>query len=121
MVIIAAILACSTGVPAQPPDTVPAWFSDDSSYVLKSRGPLKRVVSVTFAAQATAADRQAVLAATGGCIVGGVRLGGDGGYYMLYVDTATSLKALKALVAKLERMPAVGHAAPVPRGVLHAH
>ncbi len=85
-------------VPLQPPDTVPAWFHDDTSYANGGNGNLKRVVSVLFRVGATQAERQAAIDATGGVIIGGKRLSsGDGVYDLLISDDGSGTQMRQAL------------------------
>lgn len=78
------VAALATGaVPAEAPDTLPAWVQDDSSY---AGVWLKGVLTIEFSSTATAADREAIIMSIGGIVIGGVgSVGGgtEGEYYVL--------------------------------------
>lgn len=105
----------ATDVPAIPPDTIPLWFGDDSSYTLPGGGLLKRVLSVRFGATTTRAQRQAAIDAFGGRVVGGVRLLGNWGYYYVYRAGDTTLAQIEAAEVAMAGQPGVEFANGVPR------
>lgn len=85
---------------AQPPDTVPAWFQDDTSYA--AGGFLKRVLAVVFREAATSAQRQSAIALVGGTTIGGMRYStGDGVYYLSISDdgSGTQLSVAEATLS----------------------
>ena len=98
-------------VPAVPPDSTPAWFQNDSSYLNNGLGALKRVVVVRFDPTATQAERQAAVDSVGGTVIGGTKLVTNDGFYLVYVNSATTEDALFSVIATLERQPKVHMAA----------
>lgn len=71
-----------SSVAALPPDTTPAWFDDDTSWVRDGMLPdgfLRNIVSVLFERGTYLADRQAAVALVGGHVVGGTRFSGETG------------------------------------------
>ena len=101
-------------VPAVAPDSIPSGLFADSNLVEDPDLPgvryVKRVVSVLFKATATAADRQAAVAVVGGVVIGGVRISGSDGYYLIRLASDTSIRGPKNAVALLESLPAVEQA-----------
>ena len=88
-------------VPAQAPDSVPAWVRADSNLAGPSAHiPVrfrKNLLVVQFQRQATQAERQAAIDLVAGTVVGGGG-GGSGGIYLVRVpgpgDGPASLKNL---------------------------
>ena len=74
-------------VPAIPPDSVPAWLYADSSlvplYSVGSAAFVRDVVIVYFRAGTPQRDRQAAVRRVAGTVVGGARLFGDDGAYLV--------------------------------------
>lgn len=106
-----------TVVPAEPPDTLPAWVYADSNIVsgspYSSAPFLRDIIVVTFRPSATQAERQAAIDLVGGVVVGGARSpGAEGDYYVrvatgdrgrTLVETAKRLSALsQVLTATLD-------------------
>jgi hypothetical protein len=94
-------------VPAKPPDTVPSWFSDDSSYTNGGRGFLRGVIGISFKLGTTPAQKLAAVSLVGGTVIGGRAgdPGWDGAYYLRILDdgTGTQLKAaVDTLIARPE-------------------
>jgi len=92
-------------VPAVPPDTLPAWFANDSSYLDGGSGPQKRVIVLQFAPSATQAQRQAAVDAVSGTVVGGSRMGASDGFYAVYVPGAVTLEGLDSAIVVLKHQP----------------
>lgn len=85
------------GVGDTPPDSLPAWFDDDSSYM---SGVLKRVVGVDFIDGTPQAQRQAAVEAVAGAVVGGVLDSiGDGAYYLTLPDSIQPSAAVSTLMS----------------------
>lgn len=98
-----------SGVPAVAPDSTPAWFAHDSSWI-EQRSVLKRVVLTIFRSGTDVAQRKAAIDSVGGRVVGGHR--GDAasdGYYFVEIPSAVSLDAL-ANADVLRRQPVVEYA-----------
>jgi hypothetical protein len=97
-------------VTALPPDTTPAWFDDDTSWVRGGTLPdgfLKSIVSVLFEPGTTLASKQVAVALVGARPVGGLRLSaGDGYYYLLIKDdgTGAQLRAAASVLATLSHV-----------------
>jgi hypothetical protein len=93
-------------VPSLPPDTVPRWFSDDSS---RSNIYRKHVIAVRFRPGASASDRGRAVAAVCGRVVGGWRMpaGSADGFYAVQVPDNGELRLLKGLIDRLQEQPAV--------------
>lgn len=101
-------------VTALPPDTTPAWFDDDSSWVrggMLPDGFLKNIVSVLFEPGTTLPSKQVAVALVGARPVGGLRLSaGDGYYYLLIKDDGTGAQ-LRAAASELAALSQVEVAA----------
>ena len=63
-----------------------------------------------FKATATVVDRQAAIAVVGGVVIGGVRILGSDGYYLIRLVSDTSVRGPKKAAALLESLPAVDQA-----------
>lgn len=87
-------------VPASPPDTVPSWFRDDSSFVsVPRRGRfLRGVVSVLFVESATQVQREKAITLVGGKVIGGEpAVDHDGFYYLRVPDDGTGAQLQQAV------------------------
>ena len=105
-------------VPAEAPDTLPAWTKDDSSYAGRW---LKRVLNVQFEPDATLADRQAIIASIGGVVIGGIGLSEPEGDYYVLLPGNPSLATADSIAEVLEADPRVHFASAAFRvGVLMA-
>jgi hypothetical protein len=93
-------------VPSLPPDTVPRWFSDDSS---RSSIYRKHVIAVRFRPGSSASDRGQAVAAVCGRVVGGWRMpqGSADGFYAVQVPDNGELSRLKGMIDRLQEEPAV--------------
>ena len=93
-------------VPSLPPDTVPRWFSDDSS---RSNIYRKHVIAVRFRPGSSPTDRGRAVAAVCGRVVGGWRMpaGSTDGFYAVQVADNGELSRLKRLIDRLQEEPAV--------------
>jgi hypothetical protein len=93
-------------VPSLPPDTVPRWFSDDSS---RSNIYRKHVIAVRFRPGSSASDRGRAVAAVCGRVVGGWRMpaGSADGFYAVQVPDNGELSRLKGMIDRLQEEPAV--------------
>jgi hypothetical protein len=93
-------------VPSLPPDTVPRWFSDDSS---RSNIYRKHVIAVRFRPGSSASDRGRAVAAVCGRVVGGWRMpaGSADGFYAVQVPDNGKLSRLKGMIDRLQEEPAV--------------
>jgi hypothetical protein len=99
--------SCAQGkVPSLPPDTVPRWFSDDSS---RSNIYRKHVIAVRFRPGSSALDRGRAVAAVCGRVVGGWRMpaGSADGFYAVQVSDNGELSRLKGMIDRLQEEPAV--------------
>jgi hypothetical protein len=96
-----------TAVPAVPPDSTPAWFANDSSYLDGGNGVMKRVIVLRFSPSATQAQRQAAVDSVSGTVVGGSRMRVSDGFYLVYVPAAVTVQGLDSLIVILERQPFV--------------
>jgi hypothetical protein len=103
-------------VPARAPDTVPAWIYDDSSIVrVPDRRPdpfVKDLIAVLFAPSASQAQRQAAIDAVDGTVVGGARLNGVDGLYLVSLPRDTTHSRLFQAMVTLKAMPGVVSAQP---------
>lgn len=100
--------------PAVAPDSTPAWFLDDSSYV--GTTVLKQVLQVEFNDVSVVA-RQGALDSVGGIVIGGVVFGpSHQGIYFVRVPGAVTVDSLIALTETLERQLAVKRADLITRG-----
>jgi hypothetical protein len=93
-------------VPSLPPDTVPRWFSDDSS---RSNIFRKHVIAVRFRPGSSASDRGRAIAAVCGRVVGGWRMpaGSADGFYAVQVPDHAELNRLRGLIDRLQEEPVV--------------
>ncbi len=109
------------GVPALPPDSVPAGLWRDvhapenmirSSPQLSGSFPRDLVV-VAFKEDATQSERQHAIDAIGGEVIGGERVD-RGGYYYIRIRSDGTADALFRAIAKLKTFPKVDLASPEP-------
>ncbi|HSE66659.1 MAG TPA: hypothetical protein VLB12_06715 [Gemmatimonadales bacterium] len=98
-------------VPAQPPDSIPAWVFADSNMSPGSTSIagtfVKNVLFVRFRASATVLERQAAIDSVRGEIVGGVADPSGNGYYIVRVQDPGDGSALLASAARLEVLPQI--------------
>ena len=104
-------------VPATPPDSIPAWMRDTANYVLADNSPssikfLKNALRVAFKPGTPQAKRQSAIDAIGGVVVGGLRMGSDGVYYV-QVNAQGSTRTVVGLVDILAAMPQVFSASEI--------
>lgn len=98
----------TSGVPALPPDSLPAWVQADSSLDPVSHAT-KNIVVVLFKPGTSQAQRQTAIDSIHGRVVGGLPeiAGGDGVYYVFVQDDGTG-SVLNAAVQLLWTLPQVG-------------
>jgi subtilisin family serine protease len=89
-------------VPPFAPDTIPSWVRDDSSLVTDPRAPIYRfsrnVVLVTFRPGTTQQQRAAAVGSVAGTVIGGKRLNGVDGLYLIQLPAdATNDRVFDAL------------------------
>lgn len=76
-----------TEVPAVAPNSVPSWVEADTSLVTDARAPMyrfvKNVVTVTFKPGTTQQERSAAINRVAGTVIGGYRLNGVDGVYVV--------------------------------------
>jgi hypothetical protein len=95
-------------VPAQAPDTVPGWFSDDTSYTQSGPRYLKHIAGIQFHPYASQEDRQAAIDSVGGRVVGGWRPSPKiEGFYAVHLPDGGEHARLLELLAKLRALPHV--------------
>ena len=98
-------------VPAEAPDSVPAWVYADSNIVSGSpyvSAPfLRDIIVVTFRPSAPQAERQAAIDLVGGVVVGGARAPGAEGDYYVRVATADRGKTLLETAKRLSALSQV--------------
>jgi hypothetical protein len=107
--LVGAPIYASAQVPVRPPDSLPAWFKDDSSWTHghQCAGTLKRVLGVYFRDGTSQQARQEAVASVRAIVVGGLPLSdGDGAYY-LRLPIGDTEKDLEAPAAELGRLPQV--------------
>ena len=86
-------------VPAQAPDTLPAWTLHDSSY---AGTYLKRVLIIRFRSTASQADRQGVIASINGVVIGGFRPPSGEGIYYIKLPGNPTIEALDSIATAWE-------------------
>lgn len=91
--------ALLSSVPAQAPDTLPAWTLHDSSY---AGNYLKRVLTISFRSTASQADRQGVIAAINGVVIGGFRPPSGEGVYYIRLPGNPTIEALDSIATAWE-------------------
>jgi hypothetical protein len=102
-------------VPVIAPDSEPAWVHDDTSIVTargRSQPVIRDVVLVLFHPNATQAERQAAIDRVSGKVVGGGRLNGVEGYYLVLLPRDTTHTLLFEALPVLKAMPGVLVAMP---------
>lgn len=103
-------------VPSEPPDMVPAWFQDYSSFSESSPHLLKHVIVVMFQPNTTAADRRSALNRVCGQVVGGWRSQlPERNAYAVQVPDGGDERRLHELVEELRKLPQVRSAASTVR------
>jgi hypothetical protein len=101
-------------VPSQAPDTVPRWFSDDSSYTASQPSYLKGIIGVAFHPNTSQEHRQAAIDSVEGRVVGGWRLTpGSDGLYAVQVDDHGSQVRHQQILERLRSLPQVKVAIPI--------
>lgn len=103
------------GVPAIPPDSVPAWLYADSSLTTEpgiADKFMRGVIMIRFQVTASQRDRQAAITAVHGVVVGGRRLSGQSGdgIYLIRLPSTSTSAELFAAIGVLNRMPQVRYA-----------
>lgn len=103
-------------VPSEPPDTVPAWFQDDSSYSESPPHYLKHIIVVKFQPGTQAADRQSAINRVCGRVVGGWRSRSpDRGAYAVQVPDGGEEKRFDEFIEELRKLPHVRSATSTVR------
>lgn len=99
----------SVPVPALPPDSVPSWFRDDSSFVsVPGRGRfLRGVVSLLFVEGATQVQRQEAVSLVQGEVIGGEPAVDDDGFYYVRVQDDGTGAQLQQAADALNELPQV--------------
>lgn len=93
-------------VAAVAPDSTPAWFADDSSWV--NGAALKGVLGVRFSDSATSSQRQAAIDSVAGQVIGGSHFDtSDPGLYFIRVPGGTTIRGLDSLAKIVRRQPGV--------------
>lgn len=103
------------GIEMQPPDSVPAWVYADTNLAQGSEfvsGPfLKSVLIVRFVNGASLGDRQAAIDSVNGEVIGGLRLDGAEGRYVIRVSDPGTGELLVQAETILNSLPQVAVAA----------
>lgn len=103
-------------VPSEPPDTVPAWFQDDSSFSESLPHRLKHIIVVMFQPGTQAADRQSAIDRVCGQVVGGWRSQlAERNAYAVQVPDGGDERRLDQLVEQLRKLPQVRSATSTVR------
>jgi hypothetical protein len=97
-------------VDTTPPDTLPADLRADSAF-LHGRA-LSHVLVLVFRPAATQNQRQLAVDRSGGTVMGGSRLGGNYGYYYIWIPDAATEAQLRTVADTLRQLPQVEGAAP---------
>lgn len=126
LVVVVLAVACMTGrtndsqvastpsVPAQAPDTTPAWFQDDTSFTTFSPTYVKHVIGVVFRDGTTQADRQSAVDRVGGNVVGGWQFTPNTeGMYAVQVKDGGDPRKHQQLIDLLRTLPQVKSATQV--------
>jgi hypothetical protein len=95
-------------VAASPPDSEPAWFSHDTSWVNHGDAPggfLENVIAVLFQDSASVSDRRLAVALVNGTVIGGAPFQSGEGYYLLRLGDDGTGTQLRAAIAKLQALP----------------
>jgi hypothetical protein len=100
-------------VPAEAPDTVPAWVVADSTQTGPTRYiPVrftKNIIGVQFKSDATSSQRQSAIDAVFGRVIGGYRAAG---IYLVWVQDPGDGSGIIGAVERLESLPFVAGATP---------
>jgi hypothetical protein len=102
-------------VPASAPDSEPSWLYDDTNVVHASGWPdafVTDLAVVLFAPGATQVQRQAAVDTVKGSVVGGLRLNGIDGFYLVALPHAPTQETLRRAISTLKTMPGVVTASP---------
>jgi hypothetical protein len=95
-------------VPAEPPDTVPAWFQDDSSFSESAPHTLKHIIILRFQPGTPLPDRESAINRVCGQVVGGWRSQIPGrAHYAVRVPDGGEEKRLDELIEELRKLPQV--------------
>lgn len=105
--------AVSGVVPAQAPDTAPAWLDADSSFTGPTRYIpvrfIRNIVGLQFRDSATQAQRQYAIALVSGKVIGGYR---TAGIYLVQVEDSGDGSGIMRAIERLESLPFVSGATP---------
>ncbi len=100
--------------PATAPDYVPQGLFDSLGTLASPDGHgapwVRSIVSIGFELGASQAERQSAIDSIGGTVVGGFRIGDDGGYYVRI--PGTTITETQATLATLRSLPQVEFASP---------
>jgi hypothetical protein len=103
-------------VPLEPPDTVPTWFQDDSSFSESPPHLLKHIIVVMFQPGTPAADRQSAINRVCGQVVGGWRSQlPERNAYAVQVPDGGDERRLDEMVEELRKLPQIRSAASTVR------
>lgn len=103
-------------VPPEPPDTVPAWFQDDSSFSESGSGTLKHIIVLRFQPGTPLPDRQAAINHVCGQVVGGwASEFPERRAYAVRVPDGGDERRLDELINELRNLPQVRSAAVTVR------
>jgi hypothetical protein len=103
-------------VPSEPPDTVPAWFQDDSSFSESGWGTLKHIIVLQFQPGAPLPDREDAINRVCGQVVGGWRSQlPERNAYAVQVPDGGDERRLHELVEELRKLPQVRSAGSTVR------
>ena len=106
-------------VAATPPDTLPAWFQDDSSW---GNVYLKHIIAVRFDSTATTADRRRAIESVCGRVVGGWRLAGPSeDIYAVQVPDGGDEERPVEFVERIQAQPGVASAGMEPKLTFSPH
>jgi len=122
---IASAIGCATSkvnssteghvVPAEAPDSVPAWVRQDSLAGPSAYIPIrfrKNILVVHFRREATQAQRQEAIDLISGTVVGGINRGTGNGMYLVRVPDPGDGSVLVRASDQLHRLPYVSAAGP---------
>jgi hypothetical protein len=100
-------------VPAEAPDSVPAWLRSDSSFAGPTQYiPLRftrNILGLQFKSDATQSQRQAAVDMISGRVIGGYRAAG---IYLVWVEDPGDGSGIMPAVERLESLPFVSGATP---------
>jgi hypothetical protein len=93
-------------VPDVVPDSLPNGYYDRANWIRGVDGVyLRDVILVSFRREATRRERQAAIDAVHGVVVGGKRIQGTDGYYVVRVPAGGSPDRLWEIVGQLRALP----------------